>query len=70
MPQLKYLDISYNHLPIVKKGAFKDLPSLGTIHILHKHFGGGGDVKKNNVGPITYVLLFTVSCLCLHHFDV
>ena len=23
MPQLKYLDISYNHLPIVKKGAFK-----------------------------------------------
>jgi len=28
MPELKYLDLSYNHLPIVKRGAFRNLPSL------------------------------------------
>ena len=28
MPQLKYLDLSYNHLPTIKKGTFKDLPAL------------------------------------------
>jgi Leucine-rich repeat (LRR) protein len=28
MPDLKYLDLSYNHLPIVKKGSFRNLPSL------------------------------------------
>jgi Leucine-rich repeat (LRR) protein len=28
MPELKYLDLSGNHLPIVKKGSFRNLPSL------------------------------------------
>jgi Leucine-rich repeat (LRR) protein len=28
MPELKYLDLSYNHLPMIKKGAFRNLPSL------------------------------------------
>ena len=49
MPQLKYLDLSYNHLPTVKKGTFKDLPSLvglrldynsiiGKKHALKKYY--------------------------------
>jgi len=28
MPELKYLDLSYNHLPMIKKGGFRNLPSL------------------------------------------
>ena len=39
MPQLKYLDISYNHLPIVKKGAFKG--GLISEGILKKVLIGG-----------------------------
>ncbi len=35
MPELKYLDLSHNHLPVVKEGAFKALPELISLHLDH-----------------------------------
>ncbi len=35
MPELKYLDLSHNHLPIVKEGAFRALPELISLHLDH-----------------------------------
>ncbi len=35
MPELKYLDLSHNHLPAVKEGAFKALPELISLHLDH-----------------------------------
>ena len=46
MPQLKYLDISYNHLPIVKKGAFKG--GLISEGILEKK----NDWQENSNGQV------------------
>ena len=46
MPQLKYLDISYNHLPIVKKGAFKG--GLISEGILKKSFNW----RENSNGQV------------------
>ena len=35
MPELKYLDLSHNHLPEVREGAFRGLPSLVALQLDH-----------------------------------
>ena len=35
MPELKFLDLSYNHLPSIKTGAFRRMPKLLALHLDH-----------------------------------
>ena len=35
MPELRYLDLSHNHLPAVREGAFKSLPRLISLRLDH-----------------------------------
>jgi len=35
MPEIKFLDLSYNHLPSIRTGSFKKMPKLLSLHLDH-----------------------------------